>query len=182
MYIFVFNWTPALSASASSAPPFGLIFAAFMVACMGGSSLFAIVSSSVPCEKLLIYVFLVGSGALLLPLLAGSSTVATLAAFLLFEACVGMYWPAIGTVKSMIVPEETRATIYNIYRVPLNAIVLGVLLNHLSTLTAFSCCAAMLFVAFLLQRALFARISRRAGKLSLDEENGRTGLMSDAVY
>ena len=39
MYIFVFNWTPALSTSSSASPPFGLIFAAFMVASMGGSSL-----------------------------------------------------------------------------------------------------------------------------------------------
>ena len=34
-----------------------------------------------------------------------------------------MYWPSIGTVKSQVVPEESRASIYNIYRVPLNAIV-----------------------------------------------------------
>ena len=65
-----------------------------------------------------------------------------------------MYWPSIGTVKSRVVPEETRATIYNIYRVPLNAIVLGVLLNHISTLTALTCCGAMLFVAFVVQRSL----------------------------
>ena len=121
------------------------------------------------------------SGALL-----GSSTIATLSAFLLFEACVGMYWPAIGTVKSMIVPEETRATIYNIYRVPLNMIVLVVLLNHISTLTAFSCCAAMLLVAFYLQRVLAARIAARSkralGGATSDEEHGnaKTGLMSDA--
>ena len=92
-----------------------------------------------------------------------------------------MYWPAIGTVKSMVVPEETRATIYNIYRVPLNAIVLGVLLNHISTLTAFSCCAGMLFCAFLLQRGLVARLAMRtkaAGGGTSDEENGKTGLMS----
>ena len=48
MYIFVFNWTPAIKDSVSSfiSPPFGMIFATFMVACMGGSSLFAIVCLS----------------------------------------------------------------------------------------------------------------------------------------
>ena len=49
MYIFVFNWTPALSSSTKTTPPFGLIFAAFMVASMGGSSLFAIVSARTSC-------------------------------------------------------------------------------------------------------------------------------------
>jgi hypothetical protein len=42
MYIFVFNWTPALSAGSKTTPPFGLIFSIFMIACMGGSSLFSI--------------------------------------------------------------------------------------------------------------------------------------------
>ena len=42
-YIFVFNWTPSFSGGDKS-PPYGLIFASFMVACMGGSSLFAILS------------------------------------------------------------------------------------------------------------------------------------------
>ena len=190
MYIFVFNWTPALITPNEAAPPFGLIFAAFMVACMGGSSLFSILSSSMPSERILTYVFLLAAIALSLPLVSGavlgSSTIATLCAFLLFEACVGMYWPAIGTVKSMIVPEETRATIYNIYRVPLNMIVLVVLLNHISTLTAFSCCAAMLLVAFYLQRMLAARIAARSkralGGATSDEEHGnaKTGLMSDS--
>ena len=85
-----------------------------------------------------------------------------------------------------VVPEETRATIYNIYRVPLNMIVLVVLLNHISTLTAFSCCASMLLVAFYLQRVLAARIAARSkralGGATSDEEHGnaKTGLMSDS--
>ena len=153
MYIFVFNWTPAITGS-DAHPPFGLIFASFMIACMGGSSLFAILTRhGLAPERLLVYVFLGSAVALLLPLVF-TSTLMTLVAFLLFEAAVGMYWPSIGTVKSRVVPEETRATIYNIYRVPLNAIVLGVLLNHISTLTALTCCGAMLFVAFVVQRSL----------------------------
>lgn len=45
--------------------------------------------------------------------------------FLLFEFCVGIYFPSMGTLKSLLVPERIRATVYNIYRVPLNAIVAG---------------------------------------------------------
>jgi len=184
MYIFVFNWTPALSSTAASAPPFGLIFASFMVACMGGSSLFAIVSAKTSAETLLMYVFLGSAAALALPLVS-STTPTILASFLLFEAAVGMYWPCIGTIKSQVVPEESRATIYNIYRVPLNAIVLGVLLNHITTSTALTTCAAMLLVAFVCQRALVARLAGSKGAVTMasggvsDEENGKAGLMRD---
>jgi len=124
-----------------------------MVACMGGSSLFGIAIASTSAAEMLVYVFLASSIALALPLVV-SSVEGNLGAFLLFEACVGVYWPAMGTVRSLVVPEKTRATIYNIFRVPLNAIVLGVLLNHISTTTAFGCCAGMLFIAFLAQRRL----------------------------
>ena len=112
--------------------------------------------------------------ALAIPIFA-SSNLMTLVSFMLFEACVGMYWPAIGGVKSEVVPEESRATIYNIYRVPLNAIVLGVLLNHISTLTALACCAGMLLVAFLLQRTLSAHIvsaDENGGPQAADDEIG----------
>ena len=40
------------------------------------------------------------------------------------------------TVKSTVVPEESRATIYNLFRVPLNAVVLGVLLTDLTVARA----------------------------------------------
>ena len=182
MYIFVFNWTPALSSSSSSSPPFGLIFAAFMVASMGGSSLFAILSASIKCEHILQYAFLLGAASLALPIFF-QSTLMVLVAFLLFEACVGIYWPAIGTVKSQIVPEESRATIYNLYRVPLNAIVLGVLLNHISTTTALTFCSGMLVLALVLQRVLIRRMAS-AGKgasfasHSDDEDDGKGALMA----
>ena len=44
-------------------------------------------------------------------------------AFLAFEACVGLYFPMMGTLKGDIVPEDMRSTIYNLYRLPLNVIV-----------------------------------------------------------
>lgn len=46
-----------------------------------------------------------------------------LAAFVLFEVSVGLYFPAMGTIKSKVVPEECRTTIYNLYRIPLNMVV-----------------------------------------------------------
>merc|ERR1719159_1891152 len=48
---------------------------------------------------------------------------AMLAAFILFEVAVGIYWPAAGVVKAQVVPESCRATLYSLFRLPLNAIV-----------------------------------------------------------
>merc|ERR1712217_480135 len=58
-------------------------------------------------------------------------------AFLVFEACVGLYFPMIGTLKGDIVPEEMRSTIYNIYRFPLYVAVLLPLLLNFSITTTF---------------------------------------------
>merc|ERR1719183_1051684 len=69
--------------------------------------------------------------------------------FLVFEFCVGIYFPVVGTLKSEVVPEHCRATVYNLYRVPLNAIVCGLLLSKISLSMSFSICAGLLMVATL---------------------------------
>merc|ERR550514_1448869 len=68
-------------------------------------------------------------------------------AFLVFEACVGLYFPMMGTLKGDIVPEDMRSTIYNIYRLPLNVIVLMPLLLNFSISTTFTVTSAILAVA-----------------------------------
>ena len=54
---------------------------------------------------------------------------------------------ALGTCKGMFVPEDNRSGIYNVFRVPLNALVLGVLLTHLSSETVFVICGGLLGLA-----------------------------------
>ena len=160
MYIFVFNWTPALSAGRKdkdSSPPYGFIFATFMVACMGGSSAYALLAHHVPIARLLAGVFAAAAVALVVPVVT-SGTLAVLLACMAFEACVGVYFPAMGTLKSRLVPEETRATIYNIYRIPLNAVVLGVLLSDIGVATAFGCCVGLLCVCAITQHFLARRL------------------------
>ena len=163
-----------------------------MVACMGGASLFSILSATWQPARMLRATFVVAAAALAVPIAmpeSPSSLFAILGAFLLFEArrpppphtaqstphaparpdptrtpplpqgAVGVYWPSIGTVKSRVVPEEARATMYNIYRIPLNAIVLAVLLNQMSVSTAFMYTTAMLAAAALCMHALAKRIS-----------------------
>ena len=117
-----------------------------MVACMAGSTLYGILVKRMPAEELLLKVFGVSAIALGLPVLFSSTHVVYLG-FLVFEVTVGIYFPAMYTLKSKLVPEEARASIYNIFRVPLNFIVLGVLLSDISTTSAFMCCAVLLGVA-----------------------------------
>lgn len=52
-----------------------------------------------------------------------------LAAFCVFEFCVGLFWPSMMKMRSQHVPEEMRATIINFFRIPLNAFVCIVLYN-----------------------------------------------------
>merc|ERR1712207_98104 len=76
-----------------------------------------------------------------------SNVVIRFFAFLVFEACVGLYFPMIGTLKGDIVPEEMRSTIYNIYRFPLNVAVLLPLLMNFSITTTFTVTTSILLVA-----------------------------------
>jgi len=152
MYSFVFLWTPLLKSVDSSVLPYGLIFAIFMMSCMAGSSIFSIMSAKWhwKVEKIGILVFLASSLSLLVPVLARSAFV-TMMSLMLFEVCVGLYWPTIITLKAMYIPGEFRSSIYNVFRVPMNAIVLFVLLSNLEVYTVFFMCAVNLAIAFALQ-------------------------------
>merc|ERR1712057_65535 len=75
MFIFVFMWTPALTEEGAPKPEYGHIFAAFMVMAMLGSQVFSLESD----RRFL--------------------------SFLAFEMTVGLYFPMMGTLKGMIVPE-----------------------------------------------------------------------------
>jgi len=152
MYIFVFMWTPILTdLSADDASiPFGLIFATFMVSCMVGSSLFSIIVRKVRVEKICIGIFFLGTFAMGTIRMASSDTACFLA-MNVFEVCVGMYFPSMGTMKSSIVPESQRSAIYNLYRVPLNFIVVTILLKKITPQHSFMLTAAMLALATTLQ-------------------------------
>merc|ERR1740123_2436286 len=71
----------------------------------------------------------------------------SLTAFLVFEFCVGVLFPTIGVLKSDVVPERVRGTMYNFYRLPLNGIVVGLLLSSISMATCFKLNALLLSIA-----------------------------------
>lgn len=153
MYIFVFMWTPAMKAKTTGDIPFGLVFATFMVGCMAGSSIFSVLITKMKNEKIGIIAFGIATGTFILMALAPTDTLA-MVAFLLFELTVGIYFPMMGTMKSGIVPESKRTAIYNLYRIPLNFIVLFSLLTDLSPKQSFGLCTVMMGTALLLQTKL----------------------------
>jgi MFS family permease len=160
MYTFVFMWTPVLTEPAPAPPPpFGLIFSTFMVMSMCGSSAFTILSKANAPASFMPMVFFAAASGLAMPVFFESSKRACLAGMLIMEFCCGMYFPAMYTIKSKVVPEESRAAIYNLFRVPLNIIVLAVLLTDMPRSVTFSCCVVMLTLAALVAKAL-QRITR----------------------
>mmetsp|Transcript_36444 Transcript_36444/g.84086 ORF Transcript_36444/g.84086 Transcript_36444/m.84086 type:complete len:509 (+) Transcript_36444:63-1589(+) len=147
MYAFVFNWTPALDSGSVATPPHGLIFSAFMMACMCGSSLFSLSDNSVQPIKVLMPICLgaaISLGVVAASLYTTYSEIMIFAGFLAFEACVGAYFPCVSTVKSAVVPEEARAGVYNVYRVPLNLCVVLLLLADLELKDSFALCSTLL--------------------------------------
>ena len=118
-------------------------------------------------ESYMQIVFLVSAAALFAPVIISNgapnadgsinlSIKLRLLAFVLFEACVGIFWPSIMKLRSQYIPEEQRSTIMNFFRIPLNVFVCVVLynVNYFSMATMFSMCASFLGLCFLCQQRL----------------------------
>jgi hypothetical protein len=66
-----------------------------------------------------------------------------LLAFCVFEVCVGVFWPSMMKMRATYVPEELRATIINLFRIPLNLFVCIVLYNVSGRALGW-CCAVVI--------------------------------------
>lgn len=160
MYVFVLEWTPALQGAYGDTEkiPHGYIFASFMVAVMMGSSLFKMLCKNHRPESFMRFVLIISGFCLAVPIMLPDSVVLIFAAFVTFEVCVGMFWPAMGYMRGIYIPEQTRATIMNFCRVPLNAIVIGILLMNLPMQWIFQFCVLFLILATLAQQFLYRKI------------------------
>jgi len=182
-YCFVFNWTPSLTEGAATPPALGSVFATLMLAYMSGSLSFQLLGpprqddseeggaatrdAADPLEILLV-LLVIAPLALLMSTLAltslpqGSSerTAAVLAGFVIFEFCCGLYAPAVSAAKAAAVPESLRGSVYSIYRAPMNAVVVAVLLSGASTSEALGACIVLL--GFAGAAGLFLKGSLRA--------------------
>ncbi|KAI8929375.1 hypothetical protein BC831DRAFT_444187 [Entophlyctis helioformis] len=153
MYTFVFLWSPVLETATQGrvALPFGVMFSSFMVCIMLGSTIFKhLLQLQMSHELIAKTTFAAAAVTFLVPAVT-SNEVMIYVAFNVFEICCGVYFPAVGTIRSKVVPEATRSTVMNIFRVPLNLIVVVILLkvNNIPASLFFTICAGLCFVAFL---------------------------------
>ena len=105
--------------------PFGLIFAILMCSMMFGSLLYKRVSTSanpLPAQKMLTCILGVSSLCFFIPGHFRDERL-TLWCFCIFELCCGVYYPAMGSLKSKLIEDGSRASIYGILRIPLNVFV-----------------------------------------------------------
>ena len=155
MYAFVIEWTPALTLEGYGSPPHGVVFSCFMIAYMAGSVIFGILSSTVAPSRLLIFfstlsLASVGGTFFLFHIGATNIPSGIYLVFLLltsFEAGLGGYMAAIATLKAAHVPDDLRATIYNLLRVPLNLIVVVINVVSLSSEFTFLTCTVLMAIA-----------------------------------
>eukprot|EP00249_Psilotum_nudum_P003611 c17074_g1_i1 orf=407-1798(-) len=183
MYTFVFLWTPALSPNDEDIPH-GFIFAIFMLSSMIGSSLAArlMTRSSIRIEGYMQVVFLVSAVSLLMPVLSsflvepsgGNDGSIALSGhvqffgFCIFEACVGIFWPSIMKMRSQHIPEESRSTLLNFFRIPVNIFVCIILynVNAFPIAVMFGMCAIFLTMATVLQHRFMVASEKPKTKIS----------------
>eukprot|EP00878_Enallax_costatus_P024001 GHUV01025585.1.p1 GENE.GHUV01025585.1~~GHUV01025585.1.p1 ORF type:complete len:450 (+),score=83.20 GHUV01025585.1:329-1678(+) len=193
MYSFVFLWTMAISPN-KEAIKHGLIFVNFMTACMVGSFLSSVLQKHARPEQYMKGVYFVATAAMAVPMVVALDTIKDpslkgkpitfrgqidMLAFCVFEVCVGIFWPSMMTMRATYVPEELRATIINMFRIPLNAFVCVVLANveAVPMWCMFGLCVAFLGISFACQLRLdtLSRQPHRYHKSAADEESSDGG-------
>ncbi|CAI6098920.1 unnamed protein product [Clonostachys chloroleuca] len=136
MYIMVFSWAGILisadkTSNNSVSLPFGIIFASLMSSMTLGSYIFKIATRhdnhSLQASSHAFQTTLSFAASGLLLAVMFERAIFRFWALCLFELSLGIYFPAVAYVKSILVPEEHRAKIYGAMRVPLNAFVMFVL-------------------------------------------------------
>ena len=164
MYTFVFLWTPAL-APQGEAIPHGFVFALFMLSSMAGSAIAGhFFRAGWRPDVYMTWVFLVAGLCMAVPVAyharierhaaarRGEGITAAgmvqCAAFCVFEACIGIFWPSMMRMRAHYLPDELRSTLINCFRVPLNVFVCVVLYNvsKYPLAVMFALCAAFMLV------------------------------------
>mmetsp|Transcript_36853 Transcript_36853/g.89506 ORF Transcript_36853/g.89506 Transcript_36853/m.89506 type:complete len:483 (-) Transcript_36853:49-1497(-) len=142
MYTFVFMWVPTLlSMNPPGGLPTGCVFSAMMMAITIGGMVFPILqsifstvvlgskeSASEACAS---FIYFAAAASMAVPayFLSGSASgehfYLIIASFMMVECCVGLFMPVAGTLRSKYVPDALQGAILNIFRLPLNAVVVS---------------------------------------------------------
>ena len=130
IYTIIFLWTPILE---PAGPSLGIVFSSFMVCILIGQAVFQILSSKgIPATIMLTVAIALALFSNLICVFSthpeSPSANASFIAFLTFEFCVGIYFPAMGYLRLRVIPDAYRYPITNWFRVPLNLISCGVLM------------------------------------------------------
>ena len=205
MYTFVFMWTSAIKSEEEQAAEdtgtlgelgenttnfLGLVFAIFMVCVMVGSTFFKLWSAHGK-ETVYVLPLYIHSTALIAmattAMAVGKYPGVVYVMFLLFETCVGVFYPAYGYIKSEKIPEDIRSAVMNIFRIPLNLFVVGLLINikHLSTADVFIICAGAhatslccySYFYFLSKESFGGGAERVNGKLKTNDDDAAPGFL-----
>ncbi|KAI8388135.1 uncharacterized protein BYT42DRAFT_223548 [Radiomyces spectabilis] len=141
MYVFVLLYTPAVEANAESylqdengpkEVPFGYLFATLMLAVMLGSLAFQALErqatsftskfgQQIKTNRLLMLALGLASTSFWIMAIYGATSLPLLLlAYHIFEFTTGMYYPSISSLKAEAIPEETRASIMTLLRIPMN--------------------------------------------------------------
>jgi MFS transporter, MFS domain-containing protein family, molybdate-anion transporter len=194
MYTWVFTWVPSLlSLNPPGGVPTGCVFSALMIAVTIGGIVYSPLQSFVKhklaaknseAELFASLIYLLASVATALPVLCLSySTTDTMMlsrptfcldlvmiSFLVFELCVGLFMPVAGTLRSKYVPDALQGAILNIFRLPLNFIVVTgtYATNHLEASLVYKLISGCFLLAALLQATLIPQ------KLDVSEDKKKS--------
>jgi hypothetical protein len=137
---FVFMWVPTLlSMNPPGGVPTGCVFSAMMMAITIGGMLYPplqlffskfVVSKQKAPELCASFVYAMAAACMAIPATYLSSDSDLyfgwiVASFLVVECCVGLFMPLAGTLRSKYVPDALQGAILNIFRLPLNAVVVS---------------------------------------------------------
>lgn len=142
MYTFVFMWVPTLlSMDPPGGVPTGCVFSSLMMAITMGGMMFPVVhtvvtkiagSESSSSEMTASLIYGLASVCMFIPAhcLCSNSDASScfdriLASFVVVEFSVGLFNPVAGTLRSKYVPDNLQGGILNIFRLPLNVIVVA---------------------------------------------------------
>lgn len=127
IFIWVYAWALVLDRT-NQQSPFGLIFATFMLCTIFGGLFARVLSMSTT----LYVVHLLALVSMFVAVCCFSNKHATFVAFMLYEIAVGMYFTSHPVIRSSWVKDAHRAGVLNLFRVPVNLIVICTLQLHLS--------------------------------------------------
>jgi MFS family permease len=188
MYTFVFMWVPTLLAmDPVDGLPTGCVFSALMMAITIGGLLFpllqAAISSVVPkevsSEVCASFVYMLAGIIMAVPVMCVASSSSegrcfeyVLMSFLVVEFCVGLFMPVAGTLRSKYVPDAYQGAILNIFRLPLNAIVVSgtYATDVFETSVVFKMVSGCFFAAALMQATMISPVISHAPKVSANKK------------